>query len=226
MRRMNETPTMNPISMRLAGAAGITSVLLGTVAAIVARMWEIPDTRASATEVASYVAAHRSAALAAMVLNTIAVTLWLDFGACVWARLRQTPRSDGYLAACFGLGLAGFVTLIFAGFAVFFVLVYRSGDVGDARMLRDVAFGLLALSGAPTVLALSAYATLVYMGGPFPRWTAHLAALAAAAHIVLIGSFLVSSGFFSLEGEVIIAIPATLFAWIFGTGVALLKPAR
>jgi hypothetical protein len=30
------------------------------------------------------------------------------------------------------------------------------------------------------------------------------------------------NGFFSLEGQVITAIPATLFAWIMGTGIAML----
>ena len=42
------------------------------------------------------------------------------------------------------------------------------------------------------------------------------------AHVALLASFVVSEGFFSLEGQVITAIPATLFIWIIGTGVALL----
>jgi hypothetical protein len=36
----------------------------------------------------------------------------------------------------------------------------------------------------------------------------------------------ITSGFFSLEGGVIIAIPATLFAWITGTSIALLRAGR
>jgi hypothetical protein len=42
------------------------------------------------------------------------------------------------------------------------------------------------------------------------------------AHVVLLASFVVSEGFFSLEGQVITAIPATLFIWIVGTGIAML----
>jgi len=55
-----------------------------------------------------------------------------------------------------------------------------------------------------------------------PRWSAWLAVLAASAHVVLLASFLVTDGFFSLEGQVITVIPATLFAWIAGTSIAML----
>jgi hypothetical protein len=47
--------------------------------------------------------------------------------------------------------------------------------------------------------------------------------VAALAHLVLLASLVITSGFFSLEGGVIIAIPATLFAWILGTGIVLLR---
>jgi hypothetical protein len=38
--------------------------------------------------------------------------------------------------------------------------------------------------------------------------------------------FGVKDGFFSLEGQVNTAIPATLFVWIMGTGVAMLRAER
>jgi hypothetical protein len=47
--------------------------------------------------------------------------------------------------------------------------------------------------------------------------------VAALAHIVLLASLVIASGFFSLEGGVIIAIPAMLFAWILGTSIVLLR---
>jgi hypothetical protein len=170
--------------------------------------------------------AHRSALLVAMLLYTGAVALWLVFGAGVWLRLRGAAERDSLLPACFAFGTVAFVTLVFAGFTSFFVLVYRVPDGSDARLLYDVAFGLLAISGAPTAVALGAYAALVLRTGGLPRWTAWLAALAASAHVALLASFLVTDGFFSLEGQVITAIPATLFAWIIGTGIALLTLTR
>lgn len=119
--------------------------------------------------------------------------------------------------------VVSFVTLILAGFAVFFVLVYRVPQGSEARLLYDLAFGLLAMSGAPTAVALGSYAAQVLRVGRLPRWTASLAAVAAGAHVALLVSFLVPHGFFSLEGAGIIAILATLFVWIAGTSIALLS---
>jgi hypothetical protein len=47
--------------------------------------------------------------------------------------------------------------------------------------------------------------------------------VATLANLGLLASLVVRSGFFSLEGGVIIAIPATLFARILGMSVVLLK---
>jgi hypothetical protein len=155
-----------------------------------------------------------------MVLNTLGVALWVVFGAGVWLRLREGGES--ILSATFAFGFVSFVTLIFVGFMPFFVLAYRGGDPDDARLLYDLTFGMLALSGAPTAVALGAYCAHVWRTRRLPRWTAVLAGIGAAAHVVLLASFTVRDGFFSLEGQVITAIPATLFIWLLGTGIAML----
>lgn len=214
-----ESTTHSP--MKLAGVAGLVGTALGTAGGIVVDIFEAPGTASSAAEITATVHADRPALLLGMVLSTAAVSLWLVFGAGVWLRLRQATGTESLLSACFAFGLVGFVTLLLAGFTSFFVLVYRAADVSDARLLYDLTFGLLAMSGAPTAVALGAYAALVLRAGQLPRWTALLAALAATAHVVLLGSFLVTDGFFSLEGQVITAIPATLFVWIIGTGIAM-----
>jgi hypothetical protein len=161
--------------------------------------------------------------LIAMILSTAAVWLWLIFGVGVWTWLRETTGNASLLSVCFLVGLVSFVTLLLAGFTSFFVLVYRAGEVSDPRLLYDLAFGLLAMSGAPTALALGSYATQVFRDSRLPGWTAWVAVVAALAHLVLLASLVITSGFFSLEGGVIIAIPATLFAWIIGTSIVLLR---
>ena len=111
-----------------------------------------------------------------MVLNTAAVGLWLVFGAGVWLWLRETAGGESILSVCFLIGLVSFVTLLLAGFTAFFVLVYRAPEVSDPRLLYDLSFGLLAMSGIPTALALGSYAALAFDTDRLPGWTASVAA--------------------------------------------------
>jgi hypothetical protein len=204
--------------IKLAGLAGLLSIALGIVGVPVDQMWTFPITGATAGEVAAFAAANRTELLVAMALNTIAVGLWLVFGAGVWLRMRQAAGSESVLPACFLVGLVSFVTLLLSGFAVLFLLAYRAPTAPDPRLLYDLSFALLAMSGIPTALALGSYAALVFQTDSLPRGTAWVATVAVLAHLVLLASLAVRSGFFSLEGGVTIAIPGTLFAWIAATG--------
>jgi hypothetical protein len=209
-------------SMRLAGAAGVLGCALGVAGSLVVDLLDAPATTASAAEIVESIKGNRTALLVGMQLSTAAVSLWLVFGAGVWLRLRRASGPESLASACFAFGFVGFVTLLLAGFTAFFVLVYRNADVGDPRLLYDLTFGLLAMSGAPTAIALGSYAALVFRSSALPRWTAWLGVVGALGHIALLASFVVSEGFFSLEGQVITALPATLFIWIIGTGLAML----
>lgn len=213
-------------SLKLAGLAGLLSILLGIAALPIDHMWTFPGTGATAAEVAAFVDAHRSALLIAMFLTTAAVALWLVFGVGVWLWLRETVGGESLYSACFLVGLVSFVALLLAGFTSFIVLVYRAPAVSDPRLLYDLGFGLLAMSGVPTALALGSYATLVFRSDRLPRWTASVAVVAALAHLLLFASLLITGGFFSLEGGVTIAIPAVLFVWIAGTSGTMLAADR
>jgi len=208
--------------MRLAGVAGLLGCALGAAGSLVIDILHAPATAASPAEIVESVKGDRTAGLVGMLLATAAVSLWLVFGAGVWLRLRRAGGPESLASACFAFGLIAFVALLLAGFTAFFVLVYRDADVSDPRLLYDLTFGLLAMSGAPTAIALGSYATLVFRSAVLPRWTAWLGVVGALAHVGLLASFVVSEGFFSLQGQVITAIPATLFAWIIGTGIAML----
>jgi hypothetical protein len=213
-------------ALKLAGLAGLLSIVLGIAAVPIDQMWTFPGTGATAGEVAGFVDAHRSALLIAMFLTTAAVGLWLVFGVGVWLWLRETTGGESVFSACFLVGLVSFVTLLFAGFTSFIVLVYRAPEASAPRLLYDLGFGLLAMSGVPTALALGSYAALVFRSDRLPRWTASAAAVAALAHLMLFASLLITSGFFSLEGGVTIAIPGILFAWIFGMSMAMVAADR
>lgn len=213
-------------TIKLAGLAGLLSIVLGIAAVPVDQMWTFPGTGATAGEIASFVDTHRSALLVAMFLTTAAVGLWLVFGVGVWLWLREATGGESILSVCFLIGVVSFVTLLFAGFTSFIVLVYRAPEASDPRLLYDLGFGLLAMSGVPTALALGSYAALVFRDGHLPTWTALIATVAAMAHLVLFASLLITGGFFSLEGGVTIAIPATLFAWVAGTSMAMVTANR
>jgi hypothetical protein len=221
-----QTGSVADTATKLAGLAGLCGVALGIAGLIVDRMWAFPGTGASAGEIGGFVAAHRSALLVAMVLSTAAVALWLVFGVGVWQWMRAEARAESFLAACFLAGLVSFVTLLMAGFTSFFVLVYRAPAASDPRLLYDLGFGLLAMSGMPTALALGAYAAQVFRAGRRPRVTADVAVVAALAHVLLLFSLVIASGFLSLEDGVTIVIPGTLFAWIVVTALAMIAGER
>jgi hypothetical protein len=111
--------------------------------------------------------------------------------------------------------------LVFAGFVPMFALAYRAPGVASARELYDLSFGLLAVSGVPTALALASYAVIAVRASEVATWTGWVAVLGAVAHVVIAASFLLPSGFFSLEGGVIVAVPVTLFLWILATSLSL-----
>jgi hypothetical protein len=213
-------------AIRLAGLAGVLSAALGVAGVIIDEMWTIPGTSATAGEIAGFVDTHRSSLLIALVLTTIGVSLWLVFGVGVWLSMRATASEESFFATCFLAGFVSFVTLLFAGFTSFLVLVYRAPATSDPRLLYDLSFSLLAMSGVPTALALCAYAAQVFRDGRLPGWTAWVAVAAALANLMLLASLVIRSGFLSLEGGVIIAIPGTLFVWIIGMSVMMMRTER
>lgn len=207
---------------RLAGIAGVLGVALPIATLFILPIWRFPGTNSSATELTAFAVRHQTSLRAVMILSVVGVGLWMIFGTGVWLQLRQVSGPDSLLSACFAVGLIGFVTLLLAGFVAMFIISYRAPDIPDARLLYDLTFGLLAMSGVPTAIALGCYAAVAFRHPALPWFTGWLAALAAAAHIVLLFSFVVPRGFFSLEGQVITVIPGLLFAWILATSIAML----
>lgn len=221
---MTETVTARPSGqVSWGGWAALAGVAIPLAGQLLLPIWTFPATTAGGDDVVAFVGEHQAALQTVMVANAVGVALWLVFGAAVWARLRAALPAASMIPACFAAGLIGFVTLLFAGFTSFDVLVYRQPDPAVAQVLYDLAFGMLAMSGMPTAVALVAYAVAVYRYGVLPRRTGHVAVAAAVSHVVLLLSFIVSAGFFSLEGAVISVIPALLFAWIAETGSCLVR---
>jgi hypothetical protein len=174
--------------------------------------------------VASYVAANRDGFIGSVIAYAFGMSLLLVFSAGLWAWLVRRGACTT-VAAAFLAGAVALVAVVFAGFATFLALAYRSPDVSPdtALLLYDLCFGLLALSGAPTAVALGAFFILVVRDRMLPPLTGWVAGVAVVAHVVILFSFVPRTGFFSLEGGVIVAVPATMFLWLLVTSATLLR---
>ena len=211
------------VSTRGTGIAGLTCFALTALGALAEPTFYIPATDAPADEFARFAAEHSADLPLALLLYGLSFGVFLVFAAGVWARLRAAEGEPAPLAAAFALAAAAMTALILTGFVPEAVAAYRAPSGETARLLSDLSFGILAASGIPTAVACGAYAVVVWRSRTLPVWTAWIAVVAATAHLFIAATFLFDSGFLSLEGQVITWIPATMFAWIVGTSVALLR---
>lgn len=215
---------MSPHTTRLIALAGLASFVLIVVAAFVAPpLWNAPGTSASSARVAAYAQEDRGQTIASLFIYTLGMGLFLCFAAGLWSWLRQIEPVPQPLSAIFAFGAVALVVLILAAFVTGGLLAYRPQEAEIAATLADTTFGLLAISGMPTAICLGAYAALIFRHGALPRWTAWLAVLGAVAHVFITASLVSHGSFLSLEGSVIIWVPATFFAWILATSVALMR---
>jgi hypothetical protein len=204
-------------SARIARWAGTLGFAFPAITLVAYPIWSFPGTQTSGTEVALWATTHH---------DRLVVTLWLIFGAAVWTYLRDRLPARSTLPACFAASFFGCVTLLLSGFTAFDLLLYRHHSAETSTLLYDLTFGLLSMSGMPTVVALGSFAVAVYVHRVLPRYTAHLATAAAAIHPVLLAAFIVHDGPLSLEGFSIAGMPAFLFAWILGTALAMPREAQ
>lgn len=209
--------------MRAAAWAGVIGVACTTASAPIMPIWGFPGTGSSPLVVNTFVEGHHAGLVTGMVLNVVGVSLWLALGAGVWTHLQAAGDRNRAAAACFAFGCVAFVALILTGFLVFVVLVTQLPGPENARLLYDLAFGLLAVSGAPTALSLTGFAIQVAQTRCLPAYTAWIAGLAAVSHAALVFSPFVHQGFFSLEGQVITAVPGTLFLWLLVVSITVLR---
>jgi hypothetical protein len=202
-------------SARVARWAGSLGVLVPAAAIPVYPIWSFPPTHTSGADIALWASAHHDRLVIMQALNTVSVALWLVFGAAVWAYLRNGLPAGSLLAKGFGVGLVGLVTLILSGFSAFNLLIYRPRSAELSSLLYDLTFGLLAMSGIPTVVAAGSFAIAVYRHRVARRSTGHVAAIAAVGHVLLLAAFIAPTGPLALEGFLVTwGIPTLLFAWI------------
>lgn len=208
----------------LTALAGLASFVLIVIAAFIAPpLWSAPGENSPAADVAAYLQANHGRTIASLFVFSLAMGLFLCFSAGLWSWLRQLEPAPQLASSIFAFGAIALAVLILAAFASAGVMSYRPQQPNFAVTLSDVTFGLLALSGIPTSVCLAAYAVLVLRHRFLPAWTGWLAILAVDAHVLIAASFMSHGSFLSLEGAVIVVVPATFFAWILATSLVLLR---
>ena len=207
-------------SAQVARWSGVIGFALPALTLAAYPIWSFPGTQTAGADVARWATANHDRLIVTILLDTVGVTLWLVFGAAVYAILRDRLPAHSMLPMCFGASFLGCVILLLSGFTAFNLLLYRDHGPEVSFLLYDLTFGLLAMSGLPTVIALGSFAVAVYTHPVLPRYTAHLATAGAVVHPLLLVTFIVRDGPLSLEGISITAMPAFLFAWILGTALA------
>jgi hypothetical protein len=168
--------------------AGVAGFPIPTASNLLVPIWSMPSTSASGAKVARFVLDHQAAFRGTLVLDVVGVTLWMVFGGAVWLRLRRASGSDTLATSLFGVAFTGMILLLMAGFTTALVLAYRVPKPATANLLYDMTFGLLAMSGMPAIVALTAYASVVLATKRLPRRTAELAILTATGHVLLLAS--------------------------------------
>lgn len=210
--------------IRVIGLLGLIGFALIVTAAVILPFWTGIHTNDAAESFARYARDQQNRILVAMFLYSLAFGLFLVLSGVVWIEIRRANSATDWVGAVFGIAAAAMSTMILVAFVPACVSAYRSHSPEISRMLFDLSFGALAFSGIPTAVCMAAYAVATLCFTTLPRWTGWVAAMGAIPHLVIAGSFLVKDGFFSLEGDVILWVPVTLFGWILAASTALLSP--
>lgn len=214
--------------MRTAALCGLASFALIMISAFVlARpLWNAPATGAPPGAIAAYVHQAHGREVSSLLVYAVGIGLFLCFAAGLWRWLSAIESAPATMSGVFAFGTLALAVLILVAFAVAEVMIYRPVSPAIAQTLRDLTFGLLALSGIPSAVCMGAYASLVLRHGALARWTGWLALMGVLAHLLISVSFLDHGGLLSLEGPLIVLVPGTFFAWIFAASLALLGASR
>jgi hypothetical protein len=148
----------------------------------------------------------------------------IAFAIGLWVLLRRAEGEPGLLAMLFLAAIILTEAIVLGGFPELLVLGYRGSVLApsDVRLLIDLTYLGVALSAFPTILATGTYAVLVFRTAAFPRWTAWLALLVAALHLIGGISF-AASGALSPSGIGVFVAPPAFYLWILAVSVVVVR---
>ena len=200
--------------------AGAVAVLLFVAGAVA--VGDRPPFDAPGAALAEHFAAERTRLQAGAALDAVATPFLVWFLATVFAR----ARGHAAAAVAFGCGLA-YVAVFLVDLSALAVGALRAPELspGAARLLVDLEWVAIGMATPVGVGMLAGFALLASSDRlPWPRWVGPLAAGAAAAYALRIGTLFTDDGPFAADGMLGLYVPvAALVGWLLAASVTLAR---
>ncbi len=171
--------------MRWGGLAGIGAVIFGIIARLV--MGGAPRSTDTMGVIASYLNDNRGRILLATILYSIAIALFLWFGAALATAVRRADDTSDTPA----IMLAGFTlvsALAFVAIAMFGAATYALTVHAGLLILAAVPYSattvMATIAGIAMALPLAATAMAIARTRVFPMWMAYFAGIVALVSLV------------------------------------------
>jgi hypothetical protein len=204
-------------------AAGALAVVLFAIGGLL--VGERPGFDASAAAVAADLADRRTQIQVACALFAAMAPLFIWFLVTVASLARDAGPGAGRAGTvAFGCGLV-FIALFEADVTALAVAAVRPENASAAQLLRDyelllmgtAAFAAAAVPAACAVIALR-------HGALWPRWAGLVAAGAAAAYALRVGTLFTTEGPFAADGVLGVYVPVIAIAlWLLVASVTLAR---
>jgi hypothetical protein len=211
--------------LRWGGLAGIGAVVLAIIARLV--MGSTPRSTDTMGVIASYVNDNRGRILLAVLLYSIAIALFLWFGAALATALRSADdTSDAPSVVLAGFTLVSAVT--FVAITLFGAMTYALTVHAGLLILAALPYAAVTVMGTVAGLALAlpmcAAAVAIVRTHVLPAWMGHLAGVIAALSILAAFTVWATRGALAPGGWAPTYIPLVLLAlWMLAVSGMLIR---
>jgi hypothetical protein len=211
--------------MRWGGLAGIGAVILAIVARIV--MGGAPHSTDTMGVIASYMNDNRGRILLAVILYSMAIALFLWFGAALATAFRRADDTSDAPAVV----LAGFTlvsALAFIAISMFgaatYALTVHAGLLILAAVPYSTSTVMATIAGVAMALPLTAAAIAIARTHVFPMWMAYFAGITALVSLVAAFTVWATKGAWAPGAWVPTYIPLVLLGlWILAASGMLVQ---
>lgn len=213
--------------MRWGGLAGIGAVIFAVAARIV--MGGVPRSTDTMGVIASYLNDNRGRILLAVILYSIAIALFLWFGATLATACRRADDTTGLPTVV----LAGFTlvsAIAFVAIAMFggatYALTVHAGLLILAAVPYSATTVLATIGGIAMALPLAAVAMAIARTHVLPMWLAYFAGIVALVSLVCAFTVWATKGAWAPGGWIPTYVPMVLLGlWILAASGLLVREA-